>query len=363
MTPPTETPTLAERIERLTEAVGKMTAGPFRDDGRFVLKPGPAYDLTPVVFGLVSSQANNENDAAGIVALRNSALPIIAALTAENAKLARELAEAKRMVECFAKECNEINGTVGRSPLESLLHVKNGFTNKCADLAVAEHQLAEAKRLNVRTADAGGVVIGELRQQLAEAVKERDKLAVFKKWVHDYLDGKGIPHHPPGTHGAEGCRIGDRMDYLFAEFAAWKDRAEIAEGIEDGEVISTLRGVCRDYKRMNDELEQQLAALRDALGTAHRRAEEYEQKHAAALSRERGLRAAYKNLTEVAEETVTFLSSKVCLAQTDHESPPEPADRESYEFDEAARILAVAARAALASGEAAPNPPATQEPR
>lgn len=46
---------------------------------------------------------------------------------------------------------------------------------------------------------------------------ERDALAKFKAWVHDYLDGKGIPHHPPGTHGAAGCRIGDRMDYVFAE--------------------------------------------------------------------------------------------------------------------------------------------------
>lgn len=49
------------------------------------------------------------------------------------------------------------------------------------------------------------------------AEKERDKLQRFKDWVHNYLDTHGVPHHPPGTHGAEGCRIGDRMDWLMAE--------------------------------------------------------------------------------------------------------------------------------------------------
>jgi hypothetical protein len=44
---------------------------------------------------------------------------------------------------------------------------------------------------------------------------ERDKLAAFKKWVHNYLDSKGVPQHPLGVHGAEGCRIGDRMDWVW----------------------------------------------------------------------------------------------------------------------------------------------------
>ncbi len=46
---------------------------------------------------------------------------------------------------------------------------------------------------------------------------ERNALARFKAWVHDYLDAKGVPTHPDGPHGAEGCRIGDRMDFVFAE--------------------------------------------------------------------------------------------------------------------------------------------------
>ncbi len=45
---------------------------------------------------------------------------------------------------------------------------------------------------------------------------ERNALQAFKDWVHGYLDRHGVPHHPPGTHGAEGCRIGDRMDWLMS---------------------------------------------------------------------------------------------------------------------------------------------------
>lgn len=52
--------------------------------------------------------------------------------------------------------------------------------------------------------------------KLADDLKaERDKLQAFKDWVHAYLDGQGVPHHPSGTHGAAGCRIGDRMDWLM----------------------------------------------------------------------------------------------------------------------------------------------------
>ncbi len=61
---------------------------------------------------------------------------------------------------------------------------------------------------------------------------DRDALLKFKTWVHDYLDSKGIPTHPGGPHSKEGCRIGDRMDLVFAEldrlreamkpFATWK---------------------------------------------------------------------------------------------------------------------------------------------
>lgn len=41
------------------------------------------------------------------------------------------------------------------------------------------------------------------------------RVQAFKIWVHQYLDNHGVPAHPPGIHGAAGCRIGDRLDWLM----------------------------------------------------------------------------------------------------------------------------------------------------
>jgi hypothetical protein len=57
------------------------------------------------------------------------------------------------------------------------------------------------------------------RQALAQAAAI-DHLQAFKDWCHSYLDAHGVPHHPPGSHGTEGCRIGDRMDWLVARLRA-----------------------------------------------------------------------------------------------------------------------------------------------
>lgn len=78
----------------------------------------------------------------------------------------------------------------------------------------------------------------QLTADLARVTAERDKLQAFKDWVHAYLDGKGVPFHPPGTHGAEGCRIGDRMDWVFAQF--------------DGLRASTGEDIARGQKACND---------------------------------------------------------------------------------------------------------------
>jgi len=41
----------------------------------------------------------------------------------------------------------------------------------------------------------------------------------FKTYVHARLDAAGVPTHPDGPHSAEGCRIGDRLDIVFAGIA------------------------------------------------------------------------------------------------------------------------------------------------
>lgn len=43
-----------------------------------------------------------------------------------------------------------------------------------------------------------------------------DKLQAFKDFVHRRLDEAGVPKEfPNGPHSREGCRIGDRLDWLF----------------------------------------------------------------------------------------------------------------------------------------------------
>lgn len=58
------------------------------------------------------------------------------------------------------------------------------------------------------------------RQTMAELENARleaevQRLQAFKDWVHAYLDAKGVPKEfPDGQHTREGCRIGDRLDWL-----------------------------------------------------------------------------------------------------------------------------------------------------
>ena len=78
-------------------------------------------------------------------------------------------------------------------------------------IAIIQEQRAELAERGM-TIHEQLVIIATLEEQLAERQK-------FKDWVHNYLDTHGVPHHPPGTHGEHGCRIGDRMDWLMEQLA------------------------------------------------------------------------------------------------------------------------------------------------
>lgn len=88
------------------------------------------------------------------------------------------------------------------------------------------------------------------------------KLQAFKDWVHAYLDGKSVPHHPPGPHGAEGCRIGDRMDWVWSNLAAARPadaKLSIHERLQDYAQLIASHGPDSDeaanYVRQNDDEE------------------------------------------------------------------------------------------------------------
>lgn len=65
-----------------------------------------------------------------------------------------------------------------------------------------------------------------LSAQLSEAQAAREALQAFKEYVHKRLDDAGIPTHPNGEHSAAGCRIGDRLDIVFAQLEHFKAQLE-----------------------------------------------------------------------------------------------------------------------------------------
>ena len=101
--------------------------------------------------------------------------------------------------------------------------------------------------------------LDRMDREKAELKAERDKLQAFKTWVHEYLDAHGVPHHPPGTHGAEGCRIGDRMDWVFAE----RDRLRAMPAWPEGDTsrIATCLRFCDGYDTTTLEAWSQLDKL------------------------------------------------------------------------------------------------------
>jgi len=79
------------QIAALREIVGRMTPGEWQANGSHFYSPDPERML---VGQCLYPMGDKSNDIAGIVALRNTALPIIDALVAENARLREALHES-----------------------------------------------------------------------------------------------------------------------------------------------------------------------------------------------------------------------------------------------------------------------------
>lgn len=92
-----------------------------------------------------------------------------------------------------------------------------------------------------------GVMIDETEAEIQRLKTAVAKLQRFKDWVHAYLDTAGVPHHPPGIHGAEGCRIGDRMDWLA-------DRLRAAES-NQLRLCGLLETIVKTVEQRADELD------------------------------------------------------------------------------------------------------------
>lgn len=58
--------------------------------------------------------------------------------------------------------------------------------------------------------------VGQWRRDLVAQRERAEAAEAFKRYVHERLDAAGIPVDPPGPHRDAGCRIGQRLDALFA---------------------------------------------------------------------------------------------------------------------------------------------------
>lgn len=71
-----------------------------------------------------------------------------------------------------------------------------------------------------------------------EQMARADKAEAFKKWVHEFLDGIGVPHDPdPQSNASSGCRIGGRLRWLVqradaAEAACGRMRSLLLQAVD-----------------------------------------------------------------------------------------------------------------------------------
>jgi hypothetical protein len=84
---------------------------------------------------------------------------------------------------------------------------------------------------------AAGLILGNLCVWCAHK-----KAEAFKAWTHAYLDKKGVPSVIEDEHLVAGCRIGGRMDWVFAKIA---ELERAIEAIRDKWVPALLRD-CRE---------------------------------------------------------------------------------------------------------------------
>lgn len=76
---------------------------------------------------------------------------------------------------------------------------------------------------------------GEVNSAVRRLAGERDKLQAFKDYAHQRLTVGGVPEVIEDQHHSEGCRIGGRLDWVFAR-------------------ISALEADCAAMKRLNEKL-------------------------------------------------------------------------------------------------------------
>lgn len=81
----------------------------------------------------------------------------------------------------------------------------------------------------------GSLTNDSMTNDMATVARAMLKSQEFKDYVHKRLDAAGIPADPDSPHRAEGCRIGGRLDVLFAQRDALRAACEEVAKFRDCE--------------------------------------------------------------------------------------------------------------------------------
>lgn len=84
---------------------------------------------------------------------------------------------------------------------------------KTALESIRRHIIASDPSLNEKL----NKLVEDHFSEIVDLKRENEKLKAFKDYVHARLDEAGIEKSPNGEHSKHGCRIGDRLDIVFAE--------------------------------------------------------------------------------------------------------------------------------------------------
>lgn len=94
------------------------------------------------------------------------------------------------------------------------------FGLRAMPLAIAGH-VQQPGRLYIEVTQDVRDRLTASTQQLTHERERAERAEAFKTWVHNYLDGKGVPADPdPEGNAKHGCRISGRMNWAFAKLAA-----------------------------------------------------------------------------------------------------------------------------------------------
>lgn len=204
---------------------------------------------------------------------------------------------------------------------------RNEFAERVrtAETALRDAEDARVEReRNVKVAlDTGAKALERVTADLDRERAARVKAEAFKAYVHKRLDDAGVEKSPVDQHAREGCRIGGRLDIVFAELdtlraqldAVTRERDEAREdnkefsAEEQGrwqqaiyelccECVKGLQGVIIDGSGCDsgDPLELSLAEIRLAINAWNDEAYEARKERDAALAR---AEAAEKALAEL----------------------------------------------------------------